>query len=72
MGIISQLLQLFQHDIACTCMVYFVGVCFAFYFAANLWFVVHFESVRVEGICTHVGMYFEYMCTKCGQDSRLV
>ena len=72
MVIISQLLQLFQHDIACTCMVYFVGVCFAFYFAANLWFVVHFESVRIEGICAHVEMYFEHMYTKCGQDSRPV
>ena len=71
MVIILQLFQLFQHDIACTCMVYFVGVCFAFYFAANLWFVVHFESVRIEGICTHEEMYFEYMYTKCGQDSRL-
>ena len=41
------------------------------YFAANLWFVVHFASVRIEGICTHEEMYFEYMYTKCGQDSRL-
>ena len=44
MVIISQLFQLFQHDIAYTCMVYFVGFLFRIYFAANLWFVVHFES----------------------------
>ena len=50
----------------------FRRVLFRIYFAANLWFVVHFESVRIEGICTHVEMYFEYMYTKCGQDSRLV
>ena len=49
----------------------FRRVLFRIYFAANLWFVVHFESVRIEGICTHVEMYFECMYTKCGQDSRL-
>ena len=62
--------RLFQHDIACTYMVYFVWF-ISHYFAANLWAVVHFERVRIEGIGTHMEMYFEYMYTICGQDSRV-
>jgi hypothetical protein len=51
-------------------MVYFVWF-ISHYFAANLWAVVHFERVRIEGIGTHMEMYFEYMYTICGQDSRM-
>ena len=62
--------RLFQHDIASRIWFISYGL-FRIYFAANLWAVVHFERVRIEGIGTNMEMYFEYMYTICGQDSRM-